>query len=106
MPQQNKERFLRFLGLCRRAGKTVHGTPMICEALRARKKPLLVIIAADVSDTTYKKLAFKCEYYQVPVQRTEASTEELAHAVGKTGVLAAVAVMDESFAKELIRINA
>lgn len=105
MGKNETERFLRFLGLCRRAGKTVHGTPLVCLALAGKKKPCLVILAADVSSGTAKKVESKCGFYQVPLIKTEATTEEMAHAVGKTGALAAVAVTDENFAKELSTIN-
>lgn len=105
MGKNETERFLRFLGLCRRAGKTVHGTPLVCRALAEKKKPCLVILAADVSEATAKKVKNKCGFYGVSLLQTEATTEALAHAVGKTGVLAAVAVADENFAKELMRMN-
>ena len=102
----NEQQFLRFLGLARRAGKTVHGTPLICTALATKKPPCLVIMSLGASENTQKKLSNKCLFYKVPLLLTEADTEALAHAVGKTGAMAAVAVTDESFAKELCRINA
>ena len=102
----NDERFLRFLGLARRAGKTVHGTPMICTALATKKPPCLVIMSLGASEKTQKKLTNKCSFYKVPLLTVDADTEALAHAVGKTGAVAAVAVTDESFASELCKINA
>jgi len=103
---QTEQRFLRFLGLARRAGKTVHGTPLICTALATKKPPYLVIMSLGASESTQKKLRNKCLFYKVPLVTTEADTEALAHAVGKTGAMAAVAVTDESFAAELCKINA
>lgn len=100
------ERFLRFLGLCRRAGQTVHGTPLVCLALAKKKPPCLVILSAGASAGTRKKVENKCSFYHVPLLLTEASPEEMAHAVGKTGVLAAVGVTDGNFARELCKIHA
>ena len=34
---------LRALGLCAKAGRLVCGTALICEALRGRNRPLLVL---------------------------------------------------------------
>ena len=90
---------LRALGLCRRAGALVCGTPMICTALRGgAKKPLMVLAASDVSEGTLKKLTDKCSFYETPLFRIDATGEELASAVGKSGSLAAVAVTDKNLA--------
>ena len=98
------ERFLTFLGLCRRAGKTVHGTPLVCEALAKRKPPYLVLLSAGASAATAKKITDKCRFYRVPLLTVPADPERLAHAVGKTSLLAAVAVTDENFAREMRRL--
>lgn len=92
---------LRALGLCRRAGALVCGTPMICAAL-PEKKILLVLEAADTSEGTHKKITDKCRYYDTEHVRLEADGETLAAAVGKTGSLAAVAVSDANLT-ELVK---
>ena len=95
----NTEGLTRALGLCRRAGKIVCGTPMVIEAVRSEKnRPFIVIEAADSSDGTHKKLTDKCGFYGVKHTRVPLGTEELAHAVGKTGSVAALAVSDENLA--------
>ena len=90
---------LRSLGLARRAGALICGTPMICDALRSAKKPMLVVAANDISEGTRKKLTDKCAYYETPLTVLEVSGDALAAAVGKSGFLAAVAVIDENLAK-------
>ena len=90
-----ERRLLSTLGLCKRAGGLVFGTPMVCEAMRADKGVLAVIEAADTSDNTHKKLISKCEYYQVPHYRITATTEALGRAIGKTGTVAAVGITHE-----------
>lgn len=84
---------LRALGLCRRAGALVCGTPMICGEL-PKGKLLLVIEACDTSDGTHKKITDKCRYYGVEHIRIAADGVSLAAAVGKSGSLAAVATGD------------
>ena len=102
MPQQtNKqsERLLGALGLCARARALIFGTAMICEALRAKTPPFMVLEALDTSDGTHKRLSDKCSYYQTPHVRLAVTAEQLAHAVGKSATLAAVAVTNENFAR-------
>lgn len=90
---------LSSLGMCRRAGKLICGTPMICKALRdSAGRVELVASARDVSEGTYKKLSDKCKYYTTPLVRIDCTCEELAAAVGKSGQLAAVAVTDKNLA--------
>ena len=53
LPEAETERCLRFLGLCRRAGKTVHGTPLVCTALAAKRRLIsayLTAFGASVND--------------------------------------------------------
>ena len=94
---------LRALGLCRRAGALVSGTPMICDALRdGKRKPLMVLVASDVSEGTKKKLTDKCAFYETRLVTLATGGEDLAKAVGKTGFLASVAVTDTNLA-ELVK---
>ena len=100
-----EDKLLSTLGLCARARKLVTGTPMICEALRAGgKTPVLAVIeASDTSENTHEKLVSKCAYYKTPHYRISADTACLAHAVGKTGAVAAVGVTDENLLRALAR---
>ncbi len=97
-----EDKLLSTVGLCARARKLITGTPMVCEAMRSRKPAVLAVLeASDTSDNTHHKLVSKCTYYQVPLYRLTADTVRLAHAVGKTGSVAAVGVTDENFYKAL-----
>ncbi len=96
------KRFIGMLGLARRAGKTVLGTDMICEKMRAKRKPVLVLVSHTASDATRERLTKKCVFYNIPYHLVEISTEELGRLMGKSGAIAAVALIDEGFARELI----
>lgn len=101
-PMENKpvmKKTLRALGLCAKARALVCGTPMVCEALRGKKKPLLVLCASDNSENTDKRLSDKCTYYEVEKTVLEAGGEELAAAIGKKSRVAAVAVTDENLCR-------
>ena len=95
------ERFFGMLGLCRRAGKTVLGTEMICKQMREKKKPVLVLIASDVSENTRSKLISKSIFYSIPYIQISVGGEDLADRLGKTGFLAAAAITDQRFADEI-----
>ena len=98
--EQHEEmgRFLGFLGLCKRAGRVIAGTPMVCAALAEEKKPPLVLYAAGASAASKKKIICKSEFYGVTALPLPISAEELGHAIGKMGAVAAVAVTDIGFA--------
>ena len=91
----SREALLRALGLCAKARALVYGVPMICEALKGGKKPLLVLHASDNAPNSDKRLRDRCAYYGVRLVRIGADGETLAKALGKTSRLAAVAVTDE-----------
>ncbi len=93
--EEQTKRILSTLGLCRRAGGLIFGTPMVCDAMRSGKAVLAVVEASDTSDNTHQKLLSKCAFYQVPHYRISADTQALARAVGKTGAVAAVGVTHE-----------
>ena len=102
MNERNDERkLLSALGLCARARKLIYGVPMICEAMRrtGEGRPLLVLEAADTSENTHKKITDKCQFYQIKHIRLSTDGASLAAALGKTSVLAAVAVCDASMQK-------
>jgi ribosomal protein L7Ae-like RNA K-turn-binding protein len=92
----SQDALLGALGLCAKARAMLFGVPMICEALAGKKKPYLVVSAADNAENSAKRLRDKCAFYNVRLAICGVSGAELAHAVGKTGHLAAVALTDEN----------
>ena len=102
--QTPEDKLLSTLGLCARARKLVMGTPMVCEALREKKNPVIAVLeASDTSANTHKKLSDKCGFYGVPLYRLTADTASLGRAVGKTGAVAAVGVTDASLYNALAK---
>ncbi len=94
-----QKQLLFALGMCSKAGRLIFGTPMILEALRGKRQPFLVVCANDNSPATAKRLQDKCGSYGVERADAMIGGAQLAHAVGKTGHLAAVAVTDENLAR-------
>ncbi len=85
---------LSYIGIAKKAGKLVSGTDMVCDTLRQGGK-LPVFVASDASDGTRKKLSDKCTFYRAELVTLDATSQELAHGIGKTGAVAAVYINDE-----------
>lgn len=98
------ERVLGLMGLAVRAGRVVFGTPMVCDAMRAGKKLCLVVEAEDSSENTHKRITDRCAYYGVTHTRIPVGTDALAHALGKRGALAVVAITDEGMAQSILKL--
>ena len=94
---ENEKKLLSALGICAKAGGLIFGVPLICEAMRhgGKKRPLMVIEASDSSENTHKKITDKFAYYKIKHYRISVGSEMLSTALGKSGVVAAVALTDE-----------
>ena len=99
---ENEKKLLGMIGICRGAGATVVGVPMICDELRKRGvgrcENIIVFEAFDTSENTHKKISDKCKYYNVRQYKMSSDCATLGRAVGKSAV-AAVAVMGENFCR-------
>lgn len=85
------------LGMAMRARKLSTGDAVLNDI--RNKKAKLVIIAADASDNTKKKITDKCNFYNVDYGFV-ANSNLLNHAIGKTNRMA-VAVIEDGFAKSI-----
>lgn len=101
MTELDTERFLMLLGFCKRAGKVVIGTELICTELRKRKSIELIVCSDRASDATKKRIGDKCNFYGKDVIYLDIDTVTLGHSVGKAAATAAVAVTDKGFAEAL-----
>ena len=100
--KDREEKILSVLGLCARSRELIMGVPQICEALGSVKKkksgkyPLIVFEASDTSPNTHKRISDKCGYYNVKHVRLATDGGTLAERLGKTSMLAAVAVTNKN----------
>ncbi|MBQ9827634.1 MAG: ribosomal L7Ae/L30e/S12e/Gadd45 family protein [Lachnospiraceae bacterium] len=94
------DRILSAVGLACRAGRIKSGELPVEQAIKSGKTALL-IVASDASENTKKKLTDKCSRRNIPCI-TYADMEMLGRAVGK-GDRAAVAILDEGFAKSILK---
>ncbi|MFD1066264.1 L7Ae/L30e/S12e/Gadd45 family ribosomal protein [Oceanobacillus locisalsi] len=92
--------YLNIIGLAVRAGKCSTGDNIIKDIRKGRAK--LVLLAEDIGPQTKKKLADKCNSFDVPY-RFVADREVLSQAIGKEQRVA-IAILDAGFAKKLLSL--
>ena len=92
------------LGLSMRAGRLIVGTELVCLAM-PKGKVKLTVISNGASDSTKKKLSVKSEFYGISSLFVDLDMEELARVIGKTSMVAAVAVTDEKLAEKILEIS-
>ena len=93
------------LGFATRAGKIIVGTELVCAAM-PKGKVKLTVLSGTASESTKKTLTTKSEFYGIAFIVTEIDSAELARVIGKESNVAAVAVTDERFASEILKLFA
>ncbi len=96
-----EKKLINTLSLAQRATKLASGELAVEKAIKTNKAKL-VIIATDVSDGTKKKYTDMSQYYQTKLYSI-LTKEQLGHCIGKE-YRAAVAVLDDGFAKSIVKI--
>lgn len=97
-----KHKLLSMLGLARRARRIEAGFDAARTAARTGRAALL-LAAGDISDKTWKNLAYEAGRARIPAARLQVAMEELGRACGvRAGVLA---VTDEGFAKAILAMT-
>lgn len=89
------------LGLANRARKIISGEELAVKEIRSGKAKL-ILISADASANTTKKITDKCISYHVPYKVVE-NRFSLGKAIGKEARVV-VAVLDNGFAKKLVTL--
>lgn len=97
----NAARWMSILGLANRARKIISGEELSIKEIQ-RGKAKLVLLSADASANTTKKITDKCKSYQVPLKLVD-NRYTLGTAIGKDARVV-VAVLDEGFAKKLLTL--
>ncbi|CEG26834.1 YlxQ family RNA-binding protein [Bacillus sp. B-jedd] len=93
--------WMSLLGLANRARKVISGEELSIKEIRSGKAKL-ILISADASVNTSKKVTDKCKSFRVP-WRVVDNRFDLGSAIGKDARVT-VAVLDEGFAKKLMTL--
>ncbi len=100
MTQQVENRVTGFLGLCMRAGRIVSGQEACVDLIR-RGEAALVLMDADASDNTQKRITDACHSHQTPLWML--SKGALGAAIGKRGRMV-IALRDDGMAQNLLNL--
>lgn len=96
------DRLLGMLGLAARARQLAIGSALACDAVA--RGAHLALTSSDASENTEKRMRDRSAFYECKYLRLSYTSSELAHAIGKTGSVAAVAVTDQNFASAIERM--
>ncbi|WP_059170149.1 YlxQ family RNA-binding protein [Bacillus sp. FJAT-27445] len=93
--------WMSLLGLANRARKIISGEELSIKEIRSGKAKL-ILLSADASANTTKKITDKCKTYQVPCKTVD-NRFDLGLAIGKEARVV-VAVLDDGFAAKLMTL--
>lgn len=97
----NSNQWMSLLGLANRARKIISGEELSVKEIRSGKAKL-ILLSADASANTTKKITDKCNSYHVPLKIVP-DRYQLGQAIGKDARVV-VALLDEGFAKKLLTL--
>ena len=100
----SNDKLLGMLGLAARARKIITGTELVTERIKSGKGIELVLIAADVSQNTLKKVVNCCEYYGQEYLQLEFTMDEISCAIGKSCLVSTVAIIDRNFSDAIKKL--
>ncbi|MEH7073590.1 YlxQ family RNA-binding protein [Neobacillus drentensis] len=93
--------WMSLLGLANRARKIISGEELTVKQIQSGKARL-ILLSADASANTTKKITDKCNSYEVPFKMVE-NRHLLGQAIGKEARVV-VAVLDDGFAKKMVTL--
>lgn len=91
-----EKKLLSLLGFAARARKIVSGTDLCRDEVRRGKLPL-VIVAADASANTFKRIFDACNYYDTDICKVPISSADLSKQIGKLSNIAVIGINDMNF---------
>ena len=94
------DKFLSMLGLSRRAGKVIIGTPLVTSTLPSGKVKI-VFYTSDASENTKKRITDKCKFYNTNCIMVEIASEKIGKMVGMNAPVCVIGVTDDNFSKQL-----
>ncbi len=84
------------------------GTEMVTEAIRnSKSKVVLVLLSADASANTVKRITNCASYYRIPLRHLALPFDnaELGRLLGRTSSISSVAITDTGLAGAILKIT-
>jgi len=95
-----RERILGYLGLANRAGKIVSGGSLVCDTIRGKIKPGLILVATDTSESIGEKIMLLAGVHNIRSERV-LTKEDFGAILGKAP-RSAVAIRQGGFIARLV----
>lgn len=92
----SEKKLMSLLGFAARARKLVCGTDLCRDEIRRGRLPL-VVVAADASANTKKRIADACRFYGADMVLAPITSFDLSRQIGKSASIAVVGVTDMNF---------
>jgi ribosomal protein L7Ae-like RNA K-turn-binding protein len=92
------------LGLSRRAGRVIIGTPLVTGKLPCGKVKI-TFCTLDASDNTKKRITDKCAYYNVALKMVDIPSSEIGKMLGMSTPVCVFGIEDDNFSKQLIALS-
>ena len=91
------------LGLAKRAGKLVPGTPLVTAAIRSHNAKL-VLLTSDAAPNAVKRINDSCSSHETQLINIPYTKAQIGAAIGQSGEVATVALLDSNFKKAILSI--
>ena len=79
------------------------GTPLVTAEIRAHRA-LLVLLTSDAAPNAIKRITDSCNTHHVELIRIPYTKAQIASAIGQSGEVATVALLDSNFKKAILSI--
>ena len=80
------------------------GTPLVTAAVRS-KTAMLVLLSSDAAPNAVKRITDSCNSHQIQLINVQYTKGEIATAIGSSGEVAAVALLDYNFTKAILKLR-
>ncbi len=107
--EQNNEKEKKtasYIGFAVRSRACTIGCDITVDAIRhgkAKKIPLVVVIASDAADNTVKRAVNACKYYGIECVHTSMTGEQLGKISGKSAT-SVIGITNENLAKAILSV--
>lgn len=108
MPKDNKiiamKKLASYIGFAKKSGKITVGCNLTVDGIRSgRKSPLVAVISSDAAVNTKSRIENCCKYYEVPLVKTDMTSDQLGDLVSSTASVSVVGITDYNLAGAILK---
>lgn len=95
------DKFLNFLGLCKKAGKLTLGSDMVIDSIK-KNKSIIIFVTKDFSTTSFKKVENINLKHKVDILKINYTMSDIQFALGKKCGI--ISINDSGFANKFKKL--